>query len=1011
MIASSIIVWFFLLAGCLALLEQKMVTFAPQRDTIPIHNAAVVHDASDPVAIHIAARCVAEDFEKITGRQPRRIVANSSDVFTTSAPETAIIAATVDSALIRGLEERGLVNVSDIRGEWETFRTTVLRDYQPGKNALVIAGSDKRAVVYGLYTLAEQCGQSPYHWWADVPTAQHDAIYALPVTTTHGSPSVKYRGFFINDEAPALTGWWSKKHGVDHYPLDTEFYRHVFDLILRLKGNFIWPAMWASYVPQPGNIFFTDDLHNQQLADDYGVVVSTSHHEPMQRATNEWNSSEVGEWDWTSNKENVTRFMEEGVRRAGMNESYFTMGMRGAGDGAITGEDPIDMLREVIDTQRDILADYHEDVSAVNQVWTIYKEVATYYAGGLVPPEDVTLMFTDDNFGNIMRLPTAEEAARPGGIGLYYHFEYVGNPKSYKWQNTNNLAKVYKELYQALERGADRIWVFNVADIKPMELRLAFGMDIAWDSSKFGFETIPAYLKAFSSREFGSGNLNQEIASILLEQSRLIGRRKHESIRPETYSFFNYDELERVLQEWEDLASRVLKVRQALPPKSHAAYFHLVQYPIQAGLHHHRIILRQSTNRQYAVQRRNTANAIAQQILADSEADADLIDEYNSMLDGKWDGILDQPKLDDWQRKTWISPTRDIIQNLSFVQPRQDFVYALGNLGIYGEGSQSANRQSVWCESCDPSMPTEGSWVATLPVMDPYGPDYRTVELFHRGDHRKPIQFRLEIPYDWIEISPSEGRLTRNNPDQRLEVSIDWPKVPSGFNETVPIGVHYDTLPRYDNFLIPVQSKPDLPADFHGFPETAGYISIEAAHFQRAANATATDTDTGTIYFEAQPYLGTRTNSGAVALRPYTAARASASSAESASLEYNIYLFNQTENLHATIYFTENLDTDPDLAMQYSLTLDSQETNGSANFTRLLEEPETAGDLPDSWTDEVLNSVWTREIDLGSVEAGAHTLVWRVNSPEVYLEKIVLGVGGKGSVPGSYLGPPETRVV
>jgi hypothetical protein len=295
--------------------------------------------------------------------------------------------------------------------------------------------------------------------------------------------------------------------------------------------------------------------------------------------------------------------------------------------------------------------------------------------------------------------------------------------------------------------------------------------------------------------------------------------------------------------------------------------------------------------------------------------------------------------------------------------------------------------------------------------MEPYGPEYRTVELFHRGDHRKPIQFKLEIPYDWINISPSEGRLTRNNSDQRLQVSIDWDRVPSDFNETVPIGVHYDTLPRYDNFLIPVQNKPAVPPDFHGFPETAGYISIEAAHFQRATNATGSDTDTESIHLEAQPYLGTRTNSGAVALRPYTAARTSSSLAQSASLEYNIYLFNRTDNLHATIYLTENLDTDPNLALQYSLTIDSQETAGNTSFTRLLAEPETAGDLPDSWMDEALNSVWTREVNLGSAEAGAHTLVWRVNSPEVYLEKIVLGIGGKDAIAGSYLGPPETRVV
>ncbi|KAL4913333.1 hypothetical protein BDW62DRAFT_220787 [Aspergillus aurantiobrunneus] len=962
--------------ACLALLEEKIVAFKPEEGAIPIHDATIIYDAHDPLTIDIATTGLADDLEKITGTPPKRLAVKGGTISTEAVPETAIIAATTNSKLLRGLEQRGLVDVSDLRGKWETFRTVVVEN-EPGKHALVIAGSDKRAVAYGLYTLAEQCGQSPYHWWADVPTTHHDAIYALPITTTHGEPSVKYRGLFINDEAPGLTSWWSKKNGVDHYPLDSEFYRH------------------ASYVPRPGNIFFTDDPYNQQLADDYGIVVSTSHHEPMQRATNEWNSSQTGQWDWTTNKENVTRFMEEGVRRAGQNETYFTLGIRGAGDSELIGDDPIAIVRDVIDTQRDMLGQYYGAVSAVNQVWTIYKEVATYYAGGLNPPEDVTLMFTDDNWGNIMRLPTEEEAARAGGIGLYYHFEYVGRPKSYKWHNTNNLAKVYKELYQALERGADRIWVFNVADIKLMELPLAFSMDLAWDASRFTFARIPAYLQAFATREFGTQTA-EEIASILLQHSRLIGRRKYESTTPLTYSFANYNELDRVLNEWEDLASRAATIRDLLPPEAQAAFFHLVQYPTQAGLLYHRIVLRQSTNQQYAIQRRNAANIVAQNILADSEADADLREEYNSLLDGKWNGILDQPKLEQWQWETWLAPSRDIVQNLSFVQPRQDFVYAFGNLGIYAEGSQSANRHSWVCESCDASMPTEGPWLARLPMMDPYGPS-RRIELFHRGDHRVPISYLLDIPYDWITISSTSGTLTRDNPEEPLEVSINWSNVPGDFNEEVVIGVHYDTLPKYDNFVIPVQNLPAPPSSFHGFPVTDGHISIEAAHHQRASN--------GTVSFTALPYLGTRTESGAIALRPYKAARNTTSGAQAATAEYDIYLVNSTDSLTATIYFSQNLDTDPYAAMEYSLTLDA----AAANFTRLLPEADIVGDLPDIWTEQVQDAVWTREVDLGGVSDGAHTLTWRVNSPEVYLEKIVLDTGG--AVRESYLGPPETKML
>lgn len=256
------------------------------------------------------------------------------------------------------------------------------------------------------------------HFWADVPAAKHDKVYALPQTTIHGPPTVKYRGLFINDEAPALTGWWARKANVSDYTLGADFYAEVFDLILRLKGNFMWPAMWASFVPEPGRIFFTDDPGNQQLADDYGIVMSTSHHEPMQRATNEWAVVGEGPWNWVENKQNIVSFMDEGIRRAGNNESYFTLGMRGENDGPVEGDDPMEILKDIFATERALIAKHYGNESAVPQVWTVYKEVQAYYEAGLVPAEDVTLIFSDDNWGNIRRLPTAHEANRGGGIGV-----------------------------------------------------------------------------------------------------------------------------------------------------------------------------------------------------------------------------------------------------------------------------------------------------------------------------------------------------------------------------------------------------------------------------------------------------------------------------------------------------------------------------------------------------------------------------------------------------------------
>ncbi|KAI0867651.1 hypothetical protein GGS24DRAFT_484953 [Hypoxylon argillaceum] len=984
------------------LLEESIVSFESAEAYIPLHNASIAYSADDPVGVEIGAISLAEDLEAITGTRPSIVKVESGEsVECAGCADNVIIAATVDSNLMKAIVKNGKLDVTALDGKWESYQTSVVDNPIPGvKKALVIAGSDKRGVVFGIYTLSEQSGQSPFHWWADVPATKHEEIYAVQKTTTFGPPSVQYRGLFINDEAPGLTGWWSKTHGVDHQPLNVEFYKHIFDMLLRLKGNFIWPAMWKSWLPKPGNIFFTDDPGNIQLADDYGIVVSTSHHEPMQKATNEWNETITGPWDWEKNKANVTAFMEDGPRRARNNESYFTLGMRGEGDGPIQADDPVAVLEDVFATQRQILAKYYGNTSDANQVWTIYKEVATYYAAGLLPPDDVTLMFTDDNWGNIQRLPLANETVRSGGIGIYYHLEYVGVPKSYKWQNTNNLAKVFKELYQAYERGADRIWVINVADIKPLEMPFGFIMDLAWNTSSIDFDTIPSYLEAFASREFGS-EYASEISDILLEQSRLIGRRKYESVQSNTYSVVNYHESERVLSEWQALADTVISISDKLPEERKDAYWHHVQYPILSGQAYYATILGLGKNQQIGYERRNSANALADQVRADFDRDFEFTEKYDTIADGKWAGILSQPHYDQYVQSRgndWAEPTKDVITGLWYVNLRQNSSYAFGNLGIFAEGSGSAQEQARSVPSAWGSGPTSDPFSPKLPIMDPYGKGTWTVDLFHRGDHRIPIKWEVDIPFEWIHFTPSSGALSQNQLEQRINISIDWSAVPEGWNENIGVRINYNHPPWFDLIHLPIMNH-KVPDGFVGFPETSGIISIEAPHFQRRSE--------GNVTFEHIPYLGTRSDSGSLALRPYKEARVSEDVAKATWAEYDIYLFNGTSPLTATVYVNGALDTDPALFMRYSLTL----SDGSrpANFTRLLGDPATAGDTPPNWRTTVADHVWIRNVTLGSVGEGLHTLRWQTNSPEVYLEKIVLNT--RNGLRSSYLGPPETKLL
>ncbi|SPO01648.1 uncharacterized protein DNG_04321 [Cephalotrichum gorgonifer] len=997
----------FLLIGCSGLLDDPIVSFHDSESALDITGSDIIHSQDDEIGVHIAAGSLATDLEQITGisRSVLKWQAPDSNSTDPSTLATAIIAGSLNSSLIRHLSEKGTIDVSDIEGKWESFITTVVEDPLPHvERALVIAGSDKRGAIFGIYTLAEQSGQSPYHFFADVPTKKHDEIYAFSKTVTQGEPSVKYRGLFINDEEPALNGWWSAYNNQTRHPLNTDFYAHVFDLLLRLKANYLWPAMWASSTPAPGNSFFVDDLSNQQLANDYGIVISTTHHEPMQRATNEWNVTETGPWDWSLNRDNITKFMDEGIARAGANESYFTLGMRGLGDETITAEDAAGVLTEIFEVQRGIIEKYHGSKTAVPQVWALYKEVVAYYNAGLDPPDDVTLLLPDDNFGNIHRLPTGNETERPGGSGVYFHLEYVGAPRSYKWANTNNLAKIYKELSQAYLRGSDRIWVINVGDIKPMEVPFNLAMDMAWNIDYFSFEKIPSYLERYAAREFGEAHA-EETAKLLLEFSHLIGLRRYESISSGTFSVVNYHEAERIVARWRALSDRAKSVHDQLSEDLKPAFYQLVYYPIASGALYVSVTVGIGVNYQHARERRNSANTLASQILSDFDKSYDLVEDWDAMLGGKWARMMSQSVYDPvpQEPKLWAGASRDMLSNISYVQLRQNMQFSQGNLGIYAEESDSPIQQGRWAESVDSSMPTV-QYPARLPVMDPYGPARRYVDLFHRGDYRVAIDWALgDFPVDWITVSPSSGTLGDDQMDERLTVTVDWDSVPEGFNDTVEISIRATPAgyPYFDLIRVPILNT-RVPDDFEGFPESAGFISIESPHFQRSSSK-----ENATAGFEAIPHLGSRSESGSVAVRPFRAARRE-SAAQAAWVEYDIYLFSDSDDVTATLYINTCLDTDPNLKMQYSLTLDSAPTNMTRVLGDYISEP-YVGDVPPVWMAQVMDQVWTINVGLGPLESGKHILRWAVNSPEVYLEKIVLDT--QGGVKPSYLGPPETRLV
>ncbi|KAL1700994.1 hypothetical protein EV121DRAFT_212998 [Schizophyllum commune] len=974
--------------GAHALFEPPIVSFEAGDGGLDITRPLIVVDADDHIGVHIAANAVADDFERVTGSRAQTANATADDVPALDNGTALVLVGSLDSsAVIQSLISSEKLNTSELAGKWESFVVAVVdAPFEGVDRALVIAGSNKRGAIFGLYTLSEQIGVSPWYWWADIVPKKHDTIYAIPTTTTFGEPSVRYRGLFINDESPALNTSVIDNFGPKY---NAAFYAHVFELLLRMKANFLWPAMWPSY-PSPGNSFFVDDPLNQQTADAYGIVVSTSHHEPMQRATNEWLTSGNGTWDWEQNQENVTQFFEAGAVRAKGYESYFTLGMRGDQDAPLSGDDPMAILREVIGTQRSIIKDTYGNETAVKQVWALYKEVQELYEAGLEIPDDVTLLFSDDNFGNIRRLPREDELKRSGGTGIYYHCEYVGDPRSYKWLNTNSLGKAHQQLTNAHARGADRIWVINVADIKPMETPLSLIMSLAYNVSSITPDSIPGWLAAYAARELPAEHA-EEAADILLTYSRLMGLRKHEHIESDTFSVIHYDEADRVLGAWNALLERTEALNEQLDEAYQPSFFQLVLHPIKASLIYNNVRVAQGKNAWYAGQRRNSANDWAGRTLDYFGQDYDLQLEWNAMLDGRWDQMMRQTHYG-YRKGLWRAPIRDMITGLSYVQLRQDSYPAVGQLGVAVEGGVEPY-PGVFNEGDNLAKPSRKDLVkgVTFTNVSQYGSPTRWFEVYGRGGQN--VHWTASAEQPWVSLSASEGDVSAANGwDERVIAHVDFDAVPDGYNDTSLIYVN-GSDGSYEELHLPV-SKVSLPGDFSGFVEADGFVSMEAAHYTSSSDSSS---------FIEYPYLSRSINgSGAIGLDP-SVGRNLSLPGDAPSLQFAFYQFSGAQNVTVTLYFTMALDTDPDAPFQYALSFDG----AAPNATRLIPEPASAGDLPDGWTDAVMDQVWTRSATFSS-SPGAHVLEYWANGPAVLLEKIVVDTGG---LLASYLGPPESKRV
>jgi len=890
------------------------------------------------------------DIKMVTGIEP--LISKDT---VPSAKEIVIIGSIDKSPIINKLIEDGKLNVNNIKGKWEASLIHTIENPYPGvEKALVIIGSDKRGTIYGMFDVSKKIGVSPWYWWADVPPKRKDEIYVKPGYYSFGEPKVKYRGIFINDEAPALTGWAEAKFGTQLF--NHEFYQHVFELILRMRGNFLWPGMW-------GKSFFDDDPENPILANEYGIVISTSHHEPLMRAHVEWERYGSGPWNYETNAENLLEFWREGIERMGDKESIVTLAMRGDGDEAMSPDANVSLLEKIVKDQREIIADVTDKpISETPQVWALYKEVQEYYDKGMRVPDDVTLLLCDDNWGNIRILPNLEAPKREGGYGIYYHYDFVGGPRNYKWLNVTQIERVWEQMHLAYEYGAQEIWIVNVGDIKPMEFPISFWFDYAWNPNAISAEDLPNYYRKWAEDQFGSKYADLT-AKLIQEYTRFNSRRTPELLSPETYSLTNYREAERIVEDYSNLEKQASEIYKSLSEEYKASFYQLVLHPIEACANLNELYVSAGKNKFYAEQGRASTNFYAEKTKELFTRDERITEFYNDTLsNGKWKHMMDQTHIG---YTYWQQPEKNTMPEVKKIElPKKS------EMGVAIEGSDK------WWQS--------GEADVSLPMMDNYNQQERYIEIFNHGS--VPFNFTVDTKTVWLHTSLSSGTIQQQ---QRIWLSADWEDVPEG-EQSIPIKI---TGP--DNSVVTVNAVVNKSSTeqyvMKGFIESNGYISIEASHYNQAIENDST-------YWQLIPCLG-RTLS-AMSGYPVTSKPIKIGK-DSPHLEYNIN-FASTGEMKLNFYLSPTLNFQKDEGLLFAVSFDDEEPqilNMHADATR----PDWT--YPQWWNTAVSNNVMIKSSTQKIDNAGEHTLKFWMIDPGVVLQKIVIDTGG---LKPSYLGPLES---
>lgn len=941
---------------------------------------AIMYDAtSEPSVVGTAVGLLASDIEKVTGKCPS--VSGNGSV--TASCRYAVIAGTLGhSSLIDELVRDGKIDVSSISGEWERYAVRLVEAPLKGvRRALVVVGSDRRGTAYGLLSLSRAIGVNPWYWWMDAPVEHRNSIYLSVNAYDAATPSVKYRGIFINDEDWGLLRWAKRNFEKELGNIGPKTYEKVCELLLRLNANMLAPAMHEA------STAFYQIPQNKEIADKYGIIITASHCEPLLLNTaSEWHKDRYGDWNYNTNSERIDSVLNARVVETSPYENAYVIALRGLHDRAMSGAESLDSRKATVQrallNQRKILSDVlGKDASEIPQFFTPYKEVLDVYNQGLELPDDVTIVWPDDNYGYMKRLSSPKEQLRSGRSGVYYHSSYLGRPHDYLWMNTTSPTLMYEELRKAYDSTADRYWLLNSGDIKSCEFAVDFFLSMAYDIDSFSYERAASYRSEWLCGMLGEKNrdayrsiFDEFYHQAFIRKPEFMGwgyqwttdKHGNERNTDTDFSFANYREAERRLEAYRKISSETEALMAQLPSSHIPCFYQSVYYPVKACELMSRMVLSGQKNRWYALQRRTAATAAADEAIRCYDSLRVITEGYNSLLDGKWNHVMTMGQ--GFAASYFKKPVLREVK----LSPAPE-------LGVMVENEGSLNGVSSY---------------HLLPAFNGYFRCAYFIDIFNRG--KGQLSWTAETDKEWILLSRTSGKTAD---EDRIMVSVDWNNVPVGDKITGTVTIK-DGSGVQENVLVSV-FNPSSPTreDLNGiYVQHNGYVSIDAAGYHRKRENDA-------IRIIDIPNLGIENK--AVQFGNPMMPKQNTRKGDVPCVEYDFYTFEQgSVDVYTYVLPTFVLSADRGYSGHEATNIETQ--YGVCIDDGPVMNPSTSSvEYAQIWYESCLKNCRVNKTMLHINEPGRHSIRILCGDAGTVLQKIVLDFGG---LKRSYLGPEPTMV-